>query len=217
MADAADDEFAARRRGMVEHQLRGRGVDDPRVLAAMAAVPRHAFVPAASAHLAYDDTPLAIGYEQTISQPFVVAYMTQALAPAAGARVLEIGSGSGYQAAVLAELGAEVYSIEIVSPLAARAAETLARLGYASVHVRDGDGYGGWADRAPFDGVIVTAAPDHVPDPLVEQLRPGGRLVIPLGVREQDLFVFTRTADGLREEARLPVRFVPLTRRSPAQ
>lgn len=217
MADVPDDDFAAERQWMVEHQIRARGVDEPRVLAAMAEVPRHAFVPPADAHLAYADMPLAIGHQQTISQPFIVAYMSQALAPAAGARVLEIGTGCGYQAAVLAALGAEVYTLEIVPALAARAAATLARLGYATVHVRDGDGYAGWADEAPFDGVIVTAAPDHIPDALVDQLRIGGRLVIPVGAFEQDLYVFVRAERGLREEARMPVRFVPLTRRPPAQ
>lgn len=214
MDDAA---LAERRRAMLDGQLRARGIGDPRVLAAMAAVPRHAFVPTEAADAAYADTPLAIGHQQTISQPYIVAYMTEALALAPTARVLEIGTGSGYQAAVLGQLVAEVYTIEIVPELAARAAATLSRLGVANVHVREGDGYAGWPEQAPFDAIIVTAAPDHVPDACVAQLAPGGRLAIPVGVAAQDLFVFVKTATGLREEARLPVRFVPLTRRPDAQ
>lgn len=205
---------AARRVRMVDEQLVARGIRDERVLAAMRRVPRHRFVPDAHRDEAYGDFPLPIGYGQTISQPYIVAFMTEALRVAPGSKVLEIGTGSGYQAAVLAELAGEVHTIEIVSPLAARAAALLRELGYTNVHVRDGDGYLGWPEAAPFDGVMVTAAPDHVPPPLVEQLRPGGRLVIPVGVVEQDLIVYTKQPDGrLREEERLPVRFVPLTRR----
>ena len=203
----------ARRQRMVEDQIRARGIKDPRVLAAMAAVPRHRFVPEAQAGSAYEDTPLPIGEGQTISQPYIVAYMTEALAPAPGARVLEIGTGSGYQAAVLAELVKEVYTIEIVPALAARAARTLKELGYTNVQTREGDGYLGWPERAPFDAVIVTAAPDHVPQPLIDQLRVGGRLVIPVGRGIQDLLVYEKRADALHEIARLPVRFVPLTRK----
>lgn len=213
----SESDLETRRRQMVEQQIRARGVRDPRVLAAMEKVPRHAFVLPGNEHAAYSDSPLAIGHSQTISQPYIVAYMTEALRLAPDARVLEVGTGSGYQAAVLGELVAEVYTIEIVPPLAERASQVLARLGYENVHVRAGDGYGGWPDRAPFDAVIVTAAPDHVPEALVEQLRVGGRLVIPVGEADQDLFVFMRTEQGLREEARLPVRFVPLTRRPPPQ
>jgi protein-L-isoaspartate(D-aspartate) O-methyltransferase len=212
-----EDELAERRREMVDEQIRRRGVVDPRVLAALEKVPRHAFVPAGDDAAAYADTPLGIGYGQTISQPYIVAYMTEALRLDAAARVLEIGTGSGYQAAVLAELVAEVYTIETVPALAAHAAGVLQHLGYDNVHVREGDGYAGWPEHAPFDAVIVTAAPDHIPDALVDQLRVGGRLAIPVGDVEQDLFVFVRTDTGLREEARVPVRFVPLTRRPPAQ
>ena len=203
----------ARRQRMVEDQIRARGIRDPRVLAAMAKVPRHRFVPESQVESAYEDTPLPIGEGQTISQPYIVAYMTEALALAPGARVLEIGTGSGYQAAVLAELVAEVYTIEIVPVLAARAARTLRELGYKNVHVRDGDGYLGWPEHAPYDAVIVTAAPDHVPQPLVDQLRAGGRLVIPVGRGTQDLLVLEKRDKSLHEVARLPVRFVPLTRR----
>ncbi len=202
---------------MVDQQIRARGVRDPRVLAAMEKVPRHRFVLVDDEHIAYADSPIAIGHGQTISQPYIVAYMTEALKLPPDARVLEIGTGSGYQAAVLADLVAEVYSIEIVAPLAARAARVLRELGYDNVHVREGDGYAGWPDEAPFDAIIVTAAPDHVPEALVDQLTVGGRLAIPVGEVEQDLFIYVRTETGLREEARVPVRFVPLTRRPPAQ
>lgn len=208
-----DEMHAARRRQMVETQIRHRGVSDPRVLAALQNVPRHRFVREGDEANAYGDYPLAIGSGQTISQPYIVAYMTQALDPQPDARVLEVGTGSGYQAAVLGALVAEVYTVEIVPDLARRATAILAELGYAHVHVREGDGYAGWAEHAPFDAVIVTAAPDHIPQPLVDQLRIGGRLVVPVGTDDQNLLVLTRTTDGLREDARLPVRFVPLTRR----
>jgi protein-L-isoaspartate(D-aspartate) O-methyltransferase len=213
-----DDELTVKRRLMVDQQIRARGVTDPRVLAAIEKVPRHAFVRADDEHLAYADSPLAIGFEQTISQPYIVAYMTEALHLTPAARVLEIGTGSGYQAAILAELVAEVYTIETVPPLAAHARERLQHLGYHDVHLREGDGHAGWPEAAPFDAVIVTAAPDHVPEPLVDQLRIGGRLVIPVGeLEQQDLFVFLNTERGLHEETRIPVRFVPLTRRPSAQ
>jgi protein-L-isoaspartate(D-aspartate) O-methyltransferase len=205
--------FDERRARMVDDQIRGRGVRDPRVLAAMARVPRHRFVPDSQVESAYEDTPLPIGEGQTISQPYIVAYMTEALALAPTARVLEIGTGSGYQAAILAELVSEVYTIEIVPALAARAARTLKELGYTRVQTREGDGYLGWPERAPFDAIIVTAAPDHVPQPLIDQVRAGGRLVIPVGRGSQDLLVYEKRADGLREITRLPVRFVPLTRK----
>jgi protein-L-isoaspartate(D-aspartate) O-methyltransferase len=205
--------FDERRARMVDNQIRGRGVTDPRVLAAMARVPRHRFVPDSQVEYAYEDTPLPIGEGQTISQPYIVAYMTEALALAPTARVLEIGTGSGYQAAILAELVSEVYTIEIVPSLAARSARTMKELGYTDVQSREGDGYLGWPERAPFDAIIVTAAPDHVPQPLVDQLRVGGRLVIPVGRGSQDLLVYEKRADGLREITRLPVRFVPLTRK----
>jgi protein-L-isoaspartate(D-aspartate) O-methyltransferase len=205
--------YALKRRQMVDSQIRGRGIRDPRVLAALEKVPRHRFVSAGDEGGAYGDHPLSIGSGQTISQPYIVAYMTEALALEKEDRVLEIGTGSGYQAAVLGELVAEVYTIEIIEELATKATNVLADLGYANVHVRHGDGYQGWPEHAPFDAVIVTAAPDHVPQPLVEQLKMSGRIVVPVGRNEQDLLVLTRTPAGLREDARLPVRFVPLTRK----
>jgi protein-L-isoaspartate(D-aspartate) O-methyltransferase len=200
------------RRSMVAEQIAARGVRDPRVLAAMRAVPRHRFVPDALAPLAYADRPLPIGHEQTISQPYVVAFMTEALALEGDERVLEIGTGSGYQAAVLAELVREVYTIEIVAPLARSAAALLAELGYDDVHARAGDGYRGWPAKAPFDAIVVTAAPGEVPAPLLEQLAPGGRMVIPVGGRDQELVLYERAPDGaFSHRSLLPVRFVPMT------
>lgn len=197
---------------MVEEQLRARGIRDTLVLGAMSRVPRHELVPPAYRAHAYADGPLPIGEGQTISQPFVVAYMTQQLRLAGTERVLEVGTGSGYQAAVLAEMGTEVYTIEIVPALARRAAKDLARLGYANVHVREGDGYKGWPEAAPFDAVIVTAAPDRVPPPLVDQLALGGRMIIPLGEGpDQTLVLLTRDAEGVHRKELLPVRFVPMT------
>ena len=199
---------------MVEHQLRGAGIRDRRVLGAMERVPRHRFVPRGEVPAAYDDTPLPIGFGQTISQPYIVAFMTQAAEVAPGDTVLEIGTGSGYQAAVLAEQvgrAGAVYSIEIVPELAARARATLAGLGYANVHMRAGDGYRGWPEHAPYDAVVVTAAPDHVPPALVAQLAPGGRLVIPVGLAEQELLVISRNARGIETRRTIPVRFVPFT------
>ncbi len=197
---------------MTEQQLRARGIRDPAVLAAMTRVPRHRFVPAQYQDAAYGDHPLTIGFEQTISQPYIVAYMTEAAQIAAGDRVLEIGTGSGYQAAVLAELAREVYSIEIIPELATRARTVLDELGYGNVHVRAGDGYAGWPEHAPFDAILVTAAPDHVPQALVQQLAVGGRMVIPVGTGEQEMRVITKTPTGVIEQTTLSVRFVPLVR-----
>ncbi|HEX7702412.1 MAG TPA: protein-L-isoaspartate(D-aspartate) O-methyltransferase [Kofleriaceae bacterium] len=207
--DAADR--AAAREQMVRDTIEAKGIRDPRVLAAMRRVPRHELVPAALQAHAYDDTALAIGHEQTISQPYIVAAMTEAAHVGPGKRVLEIGTGSGYQTAVLAELGADVYSIEILEPLAKRAAADLARLGYTAVHLRTGDGYRGWPEAAPFDAIVVTAAPLEVPQPLVDQLAVGGRLVIPIGRDDQVLKVLTRTAAGIKAETMFDVRFVPMT------
>jgi len=211
---AADDDYAIARTRMVEQQLSSpwRGITSPSVLKAMASVPRHEFVPEAMQRHAYEDRPLPIGYGQTISQPYVVAFMTEKLAPRASDRVLEIGTGSGYQAAILAGLVHEVYSIEIVEALAQRAANDLTRLGYGNVRVRHGDGYQGWPAAAPFDAIIVTCAPDHVPQPLVDQLKEGGRMVIPVGDHgAQNLFLLTKRGQRLQREAILPVRFVPMT------
>ena len=207
---AGGDTEAARRR-MVERQIEARGLTDERVLAAMRKVPRHEFVPPRARASAYEDRPLPIGHDQTISQPYIVAVMSDLADLDAKARVLEVGTGSGYQAAVLAELAAEVYTIEIVEPLATRAARTLARLGYGSVHVRHGDGYRGWPEAAPFDAIVVTAAAPTLPPALLEQLSVGGRLVIPVGDRTQQLEVHTRTASGVSVKRVFPVRFVPMT------
>lgn len=196
---------------MVRDQIAAREVRDPRVLAAMRKIPRHLFVPPEWQSLAYTDQPLPIGHGQTISQPYIVAFMTEALELKPGDRVLEIGTGSGYQAAVLAELVREVYSIEIVERLAEEAETRLRRLGYTNVQVRAGDGYRGWPDAAPFDAIMVTAAPDHVPAPLLEQLALNGRLILPVGRFYQDLIRIRRTSGGLKKETLLPVRFVPMT------
>jgi protein-L-isoaspartate(D-aspartate) O-methyltransferase len=212
--DGGDAELrlGRQRRQMVETQIRARGVTDGRVLAAMQQVPRHLFVPESESAHAYEDHPLPIGSGQTISQPYVVALMTALLDLQPHSRVLEIGTGSGYQAAVLSRLAGDVYSIEIVPDLAARALGTLARLGYDNVHVRIADGYRGWPEAAPFDAIVLTAAPPEVPQPLLQQLRPGGRMVLPVGGLDQDLLVLTKLADGsVRQEKVLPVRFVPMT------
>jgi protein-L-isoaspartate(D-aspartate) O-methyltransferase len=197
---------------MVEAQIRARGITDPLVLDAMRSVERHRFVSPDQRDLAYGDHPVDIGFGQTISQPYIVGYMTEALRATRNARVLEIGTGSAYQTAVLAEIAHEVFSIEVVREHADRARTLLEELRYSNVRVRWGDGYEGWPEEAPFDGIMVTAAPDHIPQPLVEQLKIGARLVVPVGVAYQDLLVLTRTADGLHEEQRLGVRFVPLVR-----
>jgi len=197
---------------MVSSQLQTRSIRDANVLRAMRRVPRHMFVPERERADAYDDRPLPIGYEQTISQPYIVARMTELARVGPGARVLEVGTGSGYQAAVLAQMGATVYSIEILEPLARRAAADLSRLGYTDVHVRAGDGYRGWPEHAPFDAIIVTAAPPTVPEPLLAQVRVGGRIVVPVGEGVQELLVLTRRQDGgFDREMAEPVRFVPMT------
>ncbi len=204
------DAFTDARERMLREQIAARGVRDPRVLSALARVPRHELVPAEQREHAYEDRPLPIGWEQTISQPYVVAYMTDQLQLRGEERVLEIGTGSGYQAAILSLLAREVYTIEIVEPLAERSRADLARLGYANVHVRAGDGYRGWPEQAPFDAIIVTAAPGHVPQPLIDQLAVGGRLVLPVGEMNQELLRIERDASGLRRETLIGVRFVPM-------
>jgi len=223
LACAAEENVAAKRRAMVE--LIGsihRGVTsnsgeklDPRVMDAMSRVPRHEFVPVLLRPWAYDDHPMPIGHDQTISQPYIVAFMTHLLQPAKEHRVLEIGTGSGYQAAILGELAASVYTIEIVAPLGLEARERLARLGYRNVEVRIGDGYKGWPERAPFDSIMVTCGADTIPQPLVDQLKPGGRMVIPVGPANavQELTVLEKKPGGsIEKRAVIPVRFVPLTR-----
>lgn len=196
---------------MVKTQIMGRGITDPRVVAAMRRVPRHHFIPDAEAEDAYGDFPLPIGFEQTISQPFIVAYMTDALKLQPGEKVLEIGTGSGYQAAILAELGVHVFTIEIVQPLAQLARDNLSKLGYDHVWVRAGDGYQGWPEERPFDAIIITAAPDHIPSPLLEQLAVGGRLILPVGGHSQNLVLIRRTEKGYERIELLGVRFVPMT------
>lgn len=203
--------YDALRETMVRETIIARDVQDPRVLAAMRKVPRHEFVPAAERRHAYEDNPLPIGHGQTISQPFIVALMAEAAEIGPGDKVLEIGTGSGYGAAVLAELAKDVFTIEILDPLAVEAGKTLDRLGYRNVHVRSGDGYGGWPEEAPFDAIVVTAAPPEVPEPLKNQLKVGGKLVLPVGTRSQQLRVITRTPEGFVEEPLIHVRFVPMT------
>jgi protein-L-isoaspartate(D-aspartate) O-methyltransferase len=198
------------RRRMVDLQIRARGVTSSAVLAAMNRVPRHRFVPSDARSLAYEDRPLFIGRGQTISQPYIVAYMTEALGASSDDVVLEIGTGSGYQAAVLAEIVREVLTIEIVPELAERARQTLAELGYGKVHVRTGNGYAGWPERAPFSRIIVTAAPPEVPKALVSQLAIGGTMVLPVGRDLQEMRILTKTANGITERKTFPVRFVPM-------
>ncbi|MGD2279507.1 MAG: protein-L-isoaspartate(D-aspartate) O-methyltransferase [Candidatus Omnitrophota bacterium] len=202
--------YASERRQMIEKQIKFRGVTDKKVLKAMMEVKRHLFVPAEIRAAAYRDSPLPIGYGQTISQPYIVAYMTEVARLGPKDRVLEIGTGSGYQAAVLAEIVKEVYTIEIVKGLADSASRRLEDLGYKNVHVRWGDGYKGWPEKAPFDAIIVTAAPPEIPEELIGQLKTGGRMVVPVGSFFQELYLITRTDSGYDRKALFPVRFVPM-------
>jgi protein-L-isoaspartate(D-aspartate) O-methyltransferase len=205
------DEKILRER-MVAGQIAARGVRDEDVLAAMRRVPRHEFVPHQLRSAAYDDRPLPIGEDQTISQPYIVALMTDVLDLSPGDKVLEIGTGSGYQAAVLAEITDQVFTIEIIESLGKRARQTLTRLGYESVHVRIGDGYLGWEEHAPFDAIIVTCAPEHIPQPLVDQLSEGGRMVIPVGPRySQELVLVVKEEGEIHQRDIIPVLFVPMT------
>ncbi|NIR51429.1 protein-L-isoaspartate(D-aspartate) O-methyltransferase [candidate division KSB1 bacterium] len=196
---------------MIQRQIVARGVVDPLVIKAIENVPRHRFVDERLEKLAYDDSPLPIGDNQTISQPFIVAYMTAALELKGGEKVLEVGTGSGYQAAVLAELADQVYTIEVNENLAIEVAGRLKKLGYYNVSLKCDNGYQGWPEYAPFDGIIVTAAPDHIPEPLLEQLKPGKKMIIPVGQASQELLVVSKQSDGsIRKEARIAVRFVPM-------
>jgi protein-L-isoaspartate(D-aspartate) O-methyltransferase len=195
---------------MVAEQIAARGIVDPEVLLAMRTVPRHLFIPEGERAHAHDDGPVAIGHGQTISQPFIVALMTQLARLTETSRVLEIGTGCGYQTAILAACAREVWTVELEAELSSRAASTLASLGIANVHLRVGDGSQGWPEAAPFDAIVVTAAPAQAPQPLLDQLAVGGRLVIPLGTSAQELFVLTREAEGIRRDRVIPVRFVPL-------
>jgi protein-L-isoaspartate(D-aspartate) O-methyltransferase len=212
MTAAQNDEtdFRARREAMVEQQIRQRGVVNARVLDAMRSVPRERFVPPEIRSQAYEDGPLPIGSGQTISQPYIVAYMTEALRVGPAHRVLEIGTGCGYQTAVLAELAAEVYSIELIEALAERARLTLEELHYANVHVRAGNGYAGWPEHAPFDRILGAAAAPETPPALLDQLADGGILVIPVGVDDQQLRVLQKVGDRVKLLSTLPVRFVPM-------
>jgi protein-L-isoaspartate(D-aspartate) O-methyltransferase len=210
-AEPADDPYRALRDRMVERDIAARGVSDPAVLEAMRRVPRHRFVPEGLVRSAYDDHPLPIGLRQTISQPYIVALMTELARVSPTDRVLEIGTGSGYQAAVLSVLAEKVYSIEILEDLSRRAAGVLQEVGADNVELRVGDGYRGWPEEAPFDAIVVTAAPPHIPEPLVEQLAEGGRMVIPVGTTFQELLVLERTARGVVRQRSIPVRFVPMT------
>ncbi|MCP5524830.1 MAG: protein-L-isoaspartate(D-aspartate) O-methyltransferase [Verrucomicrobiales bacterium] len=206
-------DFTQMRERMVATQIAapGRGVTNKSVLRAMREVPRHEFVPEAQRHLAYEDHPLPIGEGQTISQPYIVALMTERLEPRPEDRVLEIGTGSGYQAAVLARLVRDVYTLEIVESLGLRARDDLVRLGFTNVHVRIADGYQGWPEQAPFDAIIVTCSPDHVPAPLTAQLKEGGRMIIPVGRGVQELILLEKQGAKLVRRSVLPVRFVPMT------
>ena len=211
-APSSDPTRQAERERMVERQIEARGVKDTAVLRAMRQVPRHLFVPVSYAPQAYRDGPLALGHGQMISQPYIVAFMAEALRLRGDDRVLEIGTGSGYQTAVLAQLARDVFSIEIVKPLAEQAAAKLEELGYANVQVRAGDGYQGWPEHAPYDAILVSAAPDHIPQPLLDQLAVGGRMILPLGKKfSQDLMLIRRTHSGYERTPLLPVAFVPMT------
>ena len=206
------EEYAAQRGRMVADQIERRGVRNPLVVAAMRRVARHRFVRPTDLAYAYDDHPLPIGHDQTISQPYIVAYMTERLRLDGTERVLEIGTGSGYQTAVLAEIAREVDTIEIIDDLGRQARGTLEKIGYENIRFRIGDGYRGWPERAPYDAILVTAAPGHVPQPLLDQLsEDGGVLVLPVGASIQELVRITRTKHGYRRETLLPVRFVPMT------
>ena len=211
MVQRIDDLRQGERNRMVDTQIVGGGITDPRVVAAMRRVPRHQFIPDYESEDAYGDFPLPIGHAQTISQPYIVAYMTEALKLEPGEKVLEIGTGSGYQAAILAEHGVKVFTIEIVKPLAEFARDNLSKLGYDQVRVLAGDGYQGWPEEQPFDAIIITAAPDHIPEPLLEQMKIGGRLIAPVGDSSQNLVLIRRTKTGCQRTELLSVRFVPMT------
>jgi protein-L-isoaspartate(D-aspartate) O-methyltransferase len=212
-AGTLETPWAQYRRQMVEDQIRARGVRDRRVLEAMRKVERHLFVPADLRHLAYEDFPLPIGEGQTISQPYIVALMTELLTLKGTERILEIGTGSGYQAAILAELVKEVYTIEIMEPLARQSEILFRKLNYRNIKVKLGDGFLGWPELSPFDGIIVTCAPDKIPSPLLEQLAEGGRLVIPVGTLRQELKLVRKVKGRIQEEDIIPVRFVPMLRK----
>jgi len=211
--NSGGDAYMAARKKMVEQQIEQRGVRDTATIRSMLAVPRHLFVPLSSRKSAYEDRPLSIGYGQTISQPYIVAYMTEAINPSSCKKVLEIGTGSGYQAAVLAEIVDKVYTIEIVKELGERAKKTLKELNYDNVFVKIGDGYIGWEEHAPYDAIVVTAAPDKIPPPLIKQLKDGGKMIIPVGspYNIQHLTLVEKSNGKIKSKRKLPVRFVPFT------
>jgi protein-L-isoaspartate(D-aspartate) O-methyltransferase len=209
-ASPSAQDYTQQKRQLIE-ELKEQGIKSQTVLDALSKVPRHLFVPAAQRHLAYENRPLPIGHEQTISQPFIVAYMSEAAEIAPGEKVLEIGTGSGYQAAVLAELAREVYTIEIIPALAAGASTLLREMGYRNVQVKTGNGYEGWPEHAPFDAIVVTAAPDEIPAALVEQLAMNGRMVVPVGTTHQEMVIISKNESGVVERRTIPVRFVPMT------
>ncbi len=204
------DYFFGLRESMVQGQIVRRGVNDAKVLDAMREVPRHLFVPKDKEEAAYQDHPLSIGHNQTISQPYIVGFMSEAIEPSAKDKILEIGTGSGYQAAVLSEIVNHVYSVEIVKPLADEATARLKSLGYENITVKCDDGFKGWVEHSPFDKIIVTAAPKDIPEKLVEQLKVGGKMIIPVGSITQELILITKTEDGIKQKSLLPVRFVPM-------
>jgi protein-L-isoaspartate(D-aspartate) O-methyltransferase len=209
----SEDEFTRQRANMVEQQIKARGITNPDVIRSLLKVRRHLFVPPEYRHQAYGDFPLPIGFNQTISQPYVVAYMTEILEPEKNMKVLEIGTGSGYQAAIIAEICKEVYSIELIDSLANKAKETLASAGYKNITVKSGDGYLGWPEYAPFDAIIVTCAPVEIPKPLVDQLAEGGRLITPAGEMDKQVLVLMQKKNGkIMKTETLPVRFVPMVR-----
>jgi protein-L-isoaspartate(D-aspartate) O-methyltransferase len=206
-----NDEYANKRWDMVERQLISRGIQNSKVIRAMIKIPRHKFVPENLKDSAYEDSPLPIGMEQTISQPYIVALMTELLNLKEADRVLEVGTGSGYQTAIIAEIGCEVYTVEILEPVAEKAKRVLQSLGYKNIHFKIGDGYRGWEEHAPFDAIIVTAAPEHMPQPLLDQLKVKGKMIIPVGALYQDLLLVRRTEKGVDMKTVTPVRFVPMT------
>jgi protein-L-isoaspartate(D-aspartate) O-methyltransferase len=209
------DNFSKKRGEMVKDQIQSRGVKDAAVLNAMRKVPRHRFVPSDKVLYAYEDSPLPIGYGQTISQPYIVAYMTEIINPKPVHRVLEIGTGSGYQAAVLSEIVSEVYTVEIIDELSKQAVSRLAKLNYKNVHVKTADGYYGWKEHAPFDAIVVTAAAEYIPPPLIEQLKEGGKMIIPVGspFMVQELMLIEKSKGKIRTSAQMPVQFVPFRRK----
>ncbi len=213
MGRERNQDFELLRREMVEDQIISRGIKDRRVIEAMLKVPRELFVPPEQRPFAYDDGPLPIGFGQTISQPYIVAFMTEKLEVKEGDKVLEVGTGSGYQAAILAEMGCQVYTIEIIEELSLRARQVIRALGYRNVHFKVGDGYEGWEEHAPYDAIIVTAAPPYIPEKLKQQLKIGGRMVLPVGEYYQYLYRITRTGEKeFRVEKLIPVSFVPMVR-----